>query len=223
MAVDLRQLLSGNALKDNRPPERSGLPLAVLTMELQRGIMGDLASLPHLADACAAGGVVANAARLLEGARRHGVTVVHCTVGHRADGAGTVMNTPLHSALLRRPAHMLIGSPTVELVPELGPAPSDIVSSRVHGVSPFTGTSLDAMLRNLGVRVLVVTGVSVNVAILGLCIEAVNLGYQVAVATDAVAGVPPAYAASVIRTTLAFISTLTTVDEVVGTLDALDP
>ena len=40
---------------------------------------------------------------------------------------------------------------------------------------------------------LAVTGVSVNLGVLGLCVEAVNLGYQVVVATDTVVGVPIDY------------------------------
>ena len=38
-------------------------------------------------------------------------------------------------------------------------------------ISPFHGTELDAILRNLGVRTVVATGVSVNVGVLGMTIE----------------------------------------------------
>ena len=51
--------------------------------------------------------------------------------------------------------------------------------SRLHGLSPLAETSLDAILRNLGVTTIVATGVSVNVALLGLTFDAVNRGYQV--------------------------------------------
>ncbi|MHB8220869.1 MAG: cysteine hydrolase family protein [Acidimicrobiales bacterium] len=188
-------------------------------MELQRGVMGDLASFPELAEAARAVDLVANTARLLDAARRAGVAVVHCTADFRADRAGTVVNTPLHSAVLRRAEHLLQGTPATELVPEIGPLPGDLVSSRTHGVSPFAGTSLDATLRNLGVCTLVVAGVSVNLGVLGLCIEAVNLGYQVAVPTDAVTGVPADYARAVLQTTLSLIATITTVGAVVRALD----
>jgi len=218
--VDLRQLLTGAALGGGRPREEpGGLPVAVLTMELQRGVIGDLASFPELAAAVETAGVVASTARLLVAARARGLAVVHCTAGFRADRAGTVANTPLHTAVLRRPGHLLEGTPATELVPDLGPEPGDLVSARAHGVSPFAGTSLDTTLRNLGVRVLVVTGVSVNLGILGLCIEAVNFGYQVAVPVDAVAGVPADYASAVIRTSLALLATLTTTDDVIAVLE----
>ena len=215
MPVDLHRLLTGGGLPGARPLDGPGrLPVAVLTMELQRGVVGDLSSFPELAEACREGGTVTATARLLAAARRAGVAVVHCTAGFRADRAGTVVNTPLHSAVLRRPEHLLEGTAAVELVGELGPHPDDLVAHRRHGVSPFTGTSLDATLRNLGARVLVVTGVSVNLGVLGTCIEAVNLGYQVALPVDAVAGVPADYATRVVGGTLALIATLTTVDDV---------
>ena len=54
------------------------------------------------------------------------------------------------------------------------------------------------------------TGVSVNLGVLGLAIEAVNLGYQVVVPRDAVAGLPQDYADAVLDNTFPLISTLTT-------------
>ena len=81
-------------------------------------------------------------------------------------------------------------------------------------MSPFVGTSLDPTLRALGVSTVVATGVSLNLGIVGLAIEAVNLGYRVVVVTDAVCGVPPDYADAVTRHTLALVAKLATTDEV---------
>jgi nicotinamidase-related amidase len=213
--LDLTDLLAGRGL-----PGRtiSSLPVAALTMELQRGVMGDLATFPELATAARARGTVARAAHLLAAFRAAGLPVVHCTAEFRADRAGTVSNTPLHTAVLRRPEHLLEGTPATELVPDLGVETTDYVSPRRHGVAPFTGTPLHATLQELGVRVLVVTGVSVNVGVLGLCIEAVNLGYQVVVASDAVAGVPLDYADTVLRHSVALVAAVATVDEIVGAI-----
>jgi nicotinamidase-related amidase len=191
---------------------------AVLTMELQRGVVGDLSSFPELATAAHDAGVIANTARLLAAARAAGVPVVHCTAGFRADRRGSATNSPLISAMLRRPRHLVDGTPAVELVPELGPSPDDLVSHRGHGVSPFGGTDLDPMLRALGVSTVVATGVSLNLGIVGLAIEAVNLGYRVVVATDAVCGVPADYADAVTRHTLALVALLATTDDVAAAL-----
>jgi len=187
---------------------------AVLTMEIQRGVVGDLSSFPELAAAAQELGVIDNTARLLAAARTAGVPVVHCTAGFRSDRRGSPANAPLIAAMLRRPEHLVDGSAAVELVPELGPAPGDLVSHRGHGVSPFTGTSLDSVLRALAVTTVVATGVSLNLGIVGLAVEAVNLGYRVVVATDAVCGVPRAYADDVTRHTMALVATLASADEV---------
>jgi nicotinamidase-related amidase len=189
---------------------------AVVTMEVQRGVVGDISTIPELADEAKAAGLVPSIARLLQSARAAGVAVVHCTAGFRPDGASTPRNAPLINALLRRPDHLVEGSQAVELVPELGPEPSDYISSRRHGVSPFGGTSLDATLRGLGITTVVATGVSLNLGIPGLAIEAVNLGYRVALPREAVCGVPRDYADAVLANTMALVATITTVDELIG-------
>jgi nicotinamidase-related amidase len=187
---------------------------AVLTMELQRGVVGDRASIPDLAAEVAARDVLAAAGRLADAARAAGVPVVHCTAEFRADRSGLATNAPLLAVMAKRPNHLLVGSPEVEVVPELGPDPRDLVVPRHSGVSPFAGTALDVILRNLGVRTVVATGVSVNLAVLGLAIEAVNLGYRVVVATDAVAGTPANYADAVLDGTIALLAARLTVDEI---------
>jgi nicotinamidase-related amidase len=189
---------------------------AVLTMEIQRGVVGDLTSFPQLAEAAERVGVVPNTARLLHAARSAGVHVVHCTAEFRADRAGSTVNCQLIAAMVRNPDHLLVGSPHVELIHELGPAPSDLVCARLHGVSPFSGTSLDTWLRSLGVETVVVTGVSVNLGVLGLAIEACNLGYQVVVPRDTVAGIPAEYADAVLDNTFPLITTLTTTDDLLA-------
>jgi nicotinamidase-related amidase len=188
---------------------------AVVTMEMQRGVIGDVSSIPDLAAAVADEGVIPKTATLLDAARSVGVSVVHCLAGFRGDRAGTPLNAPIVRRLLRDPNHLLIGSPAVELVPELGPEPSDLTSMRMHGVSPFGGTDLDGLLRNMQVHTLVVAGVSVNVGIPGLVIEAVNLGYEVVIARDAVTGVGSEYVEDVFANTLRLIASLATVDEIV--------
>jgi nicotinamidase-related amidase len=186
---------------------------AVLTMEVQRGVVGDLSSFPQLAEAVDRVGVVPNTARLLAAARAGGARVVHCTAEFRADRAGSTVNCQLIAAMVRRPEHLLQGTPATELVPEFGPEPGDLVCSRLHGVSPFSGTSLDPWLRSLGVRTVVATGVSVNLGVLGLVIEAVNLGYNVVVPRDAVAGIPQEYADAVLDNTFPLVTTLTTTEQ----------
>ena len=196
---------------------------AILTMEIQRGVVGDLSAFPQLADSAERAGVVPNTTRLLHAARHLGVPVIHCTAEFRADRAGSVANCQLIAAMVRNPDHLLVGTPPTELVPALGPEPSDLICARLHGVSPFSGTSLDTWLRSLGVQTVVATGVSVNLGVLGLAIEACNLGYQVVVPRDAVAGLPDAYADAVLDNTFPLIATVTTTDALLAAWGATAP
>lgn len=188
---------------------------AVLTMEMQRGVIGDLASIPTLAKAAASTGIVDATARLLDAARRAGARVVHCTAQFRPDRAGSATNAPLLAVMLRNPGHLVVDSDAAQVMPELDPQPGDVISPRAHGLSPFTGTSLDITLRNLGVRSVVATGVSVNIGVFGLVLEAVNLGYSVVLATDCVTGVPAEYAAAVVDHSLSLMATCARADQLV--------
>lgn len=188
----------------------------VLVMEMQRGVVGDLAKFPELAQVCAERDVLGAARRVAAAARAAGVRVVQCTAAFRADRAGShTGNSPFIKALLRDPGHMLEGTGAVEVVPELA-GPGDIESRRYHGFSPFTGTSLDQTLRALGVRTVVAVGVSLNLGIPGLCLEAVNLGYRVVVGTDAVAGVPVDYGEAVLANTIRLLAARATAAEIIA-------
>jgi nicotinamidase-related amidase len=200
--IDLRTLVD---------PERT----AVVTCELQRGIMGDLAGAAPLAIECADLGVVTHAASLARAARGAGVRVVHAVIEHRADGAGSAVNTPFLAAMAKHPSPVVQGTPGTELVRELGPDPDDVVCRRIHGVTPFTSTDLDQVLRNLGVRTIVVVGVSLNEALFGLCTAAADLGYRIVLATDAVAGVPRSFSEQILQHSYRLLATLTTTDAIV--------
>jgi nicotinamidase-related amidase len=189
---------------------------AVVTVEMQRGVIGDRVPDSELKRAVDAKGVIPATIRLATAARLAGVRVVHATVSLRADRAGLTINNRLMAMVVKNPEQMLEGSPAAELLTELGPEPEDIVCNRIHGLTPFTGTELDSILRNLGVRTVVPVGVSVNEALLGTCLSAADLGYRTVLPLDAIAGVPEEYAAAVVRHTLALITNPTTVDEVVA-------
>ena len=187
---------------------------ALVTQECQRGVIGDRSALPGLAEA-ARGSMIANVARLAEAARDAGIPVIHCTAERREDGRGANQNARLFQYMARADEKLLVGSEAASLVPELSPAESDLVLPRLHGLSPFQGTELDFLLRNLGVRTLVGVGVSVNVAITNLTFDAVNASYQVVLPRDAVAGFPSEYVDAVFEHTLGAIATVTTTEALV--------
>ena len=188
---------------------------AIITSEVQNGVVGERSALPALAEAAAAE-MLPSLARLLPAARAAGVQVVHCTAYRRADGKGANHNARLFMGVRKSPVALLPGTPEVAVVPELGPEPEDVVLTRTHGLDPMAGTDLDPVLRNLGIRTIVVTGVSVNVAVTNLVMDAVNRGYDVVLPRDAVCGIPRDYADAVIDNTLALLAAVTTTDELVA-------
>ena len=109
---------------------------------------------------------------------------------------------------------MQLGTSAVELLADLGPEPTDHVVQKTHGLASFRTTGADATLRNLGVTNIVLTGVSLNVAIPTLTFEAVNLGFRVVIPRDAVAGVPPEYADDVLQHSLSLVAEIVTTDEI---------
>src|SRR5271155_3454987 len=187
---------------------------AIVTQECQGSVIGPNAGLALLAEE-ARRVALPNITRLLPVARSAGVRVVHCVVQRRPDGLGSNHNAKIF-AIGRGEVNILPGTPGAAVLPELGPEPTDLVLSRWHGIGPMGGTDLDAVLRNLGVSTIVVVGVSLNIAIPNLVMDAVNAAYRVIVPRDAVAGVPAEYGTAVIDNTLSLLATITTTDELLG-------
>jgi len=180
---------------------------ALVTQECQRGVIGDLSGLPALAEA-AQNGMIQAVAELTRVGRAAGVPIIHCTAVRRPDGMGANSNARLFQYMGKVENPLFIDSEATELMPEIPQAESDLVLPRLHGLSPFQGTELDSILRNLGVTTIVGVGVSVNVAIQNLTFDAVNAAYQVVLPRDAVAGFPDAYVDQVFEHTLGGISTV---------------
>ncbi|MDJ0785398.1 MAG: cysteine hydrolase [Myxococcota bacterium] len=179
---------------------------ALVTSEIQRGVAGDLSQLPELAKHAAK--ALPRIDALARAARAAGIPVIHCTAERRADGKGANQNARIFQYMSRAELKLLPGSEAAAIVPEVEVDPSDLVMPRLHGLSPFQGTELDFVLRNLGVTTLVGTGVSINVALQALAYDAVNAGYQVILPRDAVAGFPAEYVEAVFAHSLGAVATL---------------
>lgn len=187
----------------------------LLTVECQQGVVGPDGALPELAREARSSGVLARVARLVTAAHGCGAQVLHAVAERRPDGRGANRNARLFRAAERLPVRQLTGSEAVRVAPPIEVAEEDLIVRRLHGLSPLAGTDVDALLRNLGCRTLVVAGVSANVAVPNAVFDAVNLGYTVVVPGDAIAGVPADYTPAMIRHTLALVATVATTDEVV--------
>ena len=195
MPIDLQALLR---------PEQT----ALVTQEIQRGVIGDLSALPELA--AEGSKILPRIAELAAAARLAGVPVIHCTAERRSDGLGANTNARIFQYMAKSEPKLIPGSDAVQIVPEVPVAETDLVLPRLHGISPFQGTELDFLLRNMGVSTIVGVGVSVNVAIQSFTFDAVNSSYQMVLPRDAVAGTPADYADAVFQHTLRNVATVVT-------------
>ena len=186
---------------------------SVLVFECQEGVVGAGSFLPGLAAAVRDGGMLESIAGLLDSARSAGARVIYCTAEKRLDGVGNPFNTPIEMRLRAQGGSV----PDMgDVVAEVAPRDGEVVVRREHGMTGFYESGLDAYLRNSGTQTLILTGVSVNIGVLGTAIEAVNRGYTVVVPTDCVAGDPPEYAEAALRYSVRNLAFLSTRDEIEG-------
>ena len=87
-------------------------------------------------------------------------------------------------------AHVLYSvhlAPDNQLIPQVTPGPNDPIFAAIPG-DKFFDSNLDYLLRQAGVTTLVLVGVNSNSGIMYTAAAAVQRGYTVAVAQDAIAG-----------------------------------
>jgi nicotinamidase-related amidase len=185
---------------------------AIVVFECQENIIGSGSRLSGLVASVQQRGLVPRLARLLACARGAGARVFFCTAEMRSDGLGRA-RTPLHDRTQRAAAPAGDESDT-RIVPALGPEKGDVVIARSHGMSAFYDTGLDPCLRDLEIRTVIPTGVSLNIGVIGTSIEAVNHGYRVVVPEDCTAGDPPEYGEQVLRYSLRNLAYVTSSDRI---------
>ncbi len=185
---------------------------AVLCVECQNGVLGIDSVLPALAKDC--GALVSNVRRLLGAARAVGAHVVHATYAG-ALGAHPVGTARIWRTLAPATAEWQPGSPATQVLPELLTA-TDVVLPRHHGLFPTRDSEVIPMLRGLGVRTVVLAGVSLNLALPHTAADLTQAGLRVVVPRDAVGGTPLSYARQVLTHTMALLGPVTAVDELIA-------
>jgi nicotinamidase-related amidase len=122
--------------------------------------------------------VVPNIRHLLDACRAAGIPPVHVRVMNLAgDSSDTSWRYKMFGLLVPQ------GSKDAEILPELAPAPGEIVLSKTTS-SVFVSTNADLVLRNLGADTLIVTGVVTNGCVESSTRNAADLGYRVLLVED---------------------------------------
>jgi biuret amidohydrolase len=129
---------------------------------------------------------------ILEGARKAGMLVIHTREGHRPD----LSDCP-PSKLVRGKGKVRIGDPGPmgrilvrgeighDIVPELYPIAGEVVIDK-PGKGAFFATDLELILRDRGIKTLMVCGVTTEVCVNTTVREANDRGYECVVLSDCV-------------------------------------
>jgi nicotinamidase-related amidase len=187
---------------------------AVLFVECQNGLLGENSAMRAIAEV--ARPHVPAMGRLARGAREAGVQVVHLTYVPVAHNRSSNQRPPLFQRLMPRLDDWNATHPAVQVIPEIGVGPDDLVLVRHSGLSPTYGTETFNVMRNIGMKRLVLAGISVNVAIPVVAVEATDEDFDVVIASDAVSGAPAEHVASMLEHALPFIATMSTVDDLLS-------
>ena len=160
--------------------------------------------------------LIAAAGRLLAGARARGWPIIHVRMAFRPDYADLARNTPIFRKTEEigavRDGHW--GS---EFFAELAPLDSPREFAFKHNrISAFYGTELEALLRLLDARQLVIAGIATHSVVESTVRDAADRGYEVTVAADACAAAGAAH-----DNALASMRLIAEVGDVDGALAAL--
>ncbi|HYN27653.1 MAG TPA: cysteine hydrolase [Burkholderiales bacterium] len=142
---------------------------------------------------------IAPTKRVLEAARKHRMLVIHTREGHRPD----LTDCP-PTKLVRGRGKTRIGDPGPmgrilvrgeighDIVPELYPAPGEPVIDK-PGKGAFYATDLELILRDRGIKTLIVCGVTTEVCVNTSVREANDRGYECVVLSDCVGSYFPEF------------------------------
>lgn len=187
---------------------------ALLVIDMQNGFLdekGSLATLGFPYEALQP--AVAGCARLVEAAREAGVPVIwtrYVYAPGMLDG-GLLPNELVPG--MKEVGSLVDGTWDAEIIPALVPREDEIVIDKSRP-SSFYGTRLEPFLTSLGVRSLVLAGVTTNICVESTARDAGQRDYRTYVVSDATAEYDPARHDHALTTIGFTFGWVTTIDDV---------
>jgi len=196
-----------------------GQSAALLISECQPAIIDpNIAMFRGLAEAVESRGMLARINNLAACCRDMNVPIIHCIIRISAQEDDFRGASPLQ-LIMRRNMLLKVDSPASAIHPSVDVQPGDIISERSEGITAFHGSDLESTLRRLCVDTAILTGVSTNIALVGMSIEAVNRGFGVVIPEDCTAGATPETHAHAINHTLPALARITESAAVIAQLE----
>lgn len=163
-------------------------------------------------------GMLSNAARVLEAARKAGVTVMHAPITFAA-GYNEISSHPygILKGVVDGQAFVK-GSWGAAIIDELAPAEGDIVIEGKRGLDTFASTNLDFILRSKGITTIVLGGFLTNCCVESTMRTGYESGYKVITLSDCVAATSVAEHENALAYDFPMFSEPMTADEVIAAL-----
>lgn len=165
---------------------------ALLVIDMQNGFLEDGGSMAAVGMPTAElRPALAGCKTLVEAARAAGVPVIYTRYVYMPDYSDAgLLPTELMPAM-KEVGSLTAGSWDAEIVDDLKPRTGDIIIDKSRP-SSFYGTRLEPVLTNLGIRSLVIAGVTTNICVETTARDAGQRDYRVHVIRDATAEFDPA-------------------------------
>jgi nicotinamidase-related amidase len=179
---------------------------ALVVIDLQKGIVGRQVA-PYSSDI-----VIKNAAALADAFRKNSMPVFLVRVTPSPDGKDS-----LHPITDAAPWSQTPQPDWAEIVPEMGPQPSDFVITK-HQWGAFYGTELDLEFRRRGITTMVLCGISTNIGVESTARFAYEYGYHQIFAEDAMAAMSAEEHAFTVTKTFPRIGLVRKTEEIVAIL-----
>ena len=191
---------------------------ALLAMDFENDIVHPEGALKEFgfAQMVADNNVLDKTAQLLAAARGAGLTVIYVSVKFRPGYPERPANAGLWQGL--HGANALVeGTWGAQIHDRLTPEAGEAVVTK-RGVSAFTASDLDQILRTKRIGALLLAGVATNFVVEGTAREACDLGFDTIIVGDCCASVSQEAHDSSLTTALPFLCTISNLDEVLAAL-----
>ncbi len=177
---------------------------ALVLIDLQKGIV-KIETVPPVPE------ILANAARLVDAFHRHGLPVVVVNVNP--------MGAKWTKARVEFPTGARSAVGFTDIVPEIITHPDDVFITK-HTWNAFFETNLQSELQKRQVTGIVLAGVATSIGVEGTARAAIELGYNISFATDAMTDRNPEAHQHSIKNIFPRIGELGSTDEIIGKLSS---